>query len=101
MAGKMCWKSVSATRKRLSHSSVSGRVRLHSPAAKRYLNPVFAEHIRTGDKETKRPLRVLTPGGGFGRTEDFWMDDFGVALARAGYVVAINRYRLPSGINTP
>ncbi|MES2584709.1 MAG: alpha/beta hydrolase [Pseudomonadota bacterium] len=99
-----------------------------APSARRYLNLVFAEHIRTGDvvfaentnnltgklekltlrvfepkgdKETKRPLLILTPGGGFVRTEDFWMDDFGEDLARAGYVVAINRYRLSSGINTP
>ncbi len=95
---------------------------------RRYLNPVFADYIRTGDvvyaenvnnlsgkseklamrvfepkgdKETKRPLLVLTPGGGFVRTEDFWMDDFGEELARAGYVVAINRYRLSSSIDSP
>lgn len=99
-----------------------------APSARRYLNTVFAEHIRTGDvvfaentnnltgklekltlrvfepkgdKETKRPLVILTPGGGFVRTEDFWMDDFGEELARAGYVVAINRYRLSSAISSP
>ena len=96
-------------------------------APRRYLNTVFAEHVRhgnlvfaenlnnldgkvekltmrvfepKGDTATKRPLLVLTPGGGFVRTEDFWMDDFGEELARAGYVVAINRYRLSDNINS-
>lgn len=95
---------------------------------RRYLNQVFDEHIRTGDivfaertndatgklekltlrvfepkgdKEAKRPLVILTPGGAFMQHEDFWMDDVGADLARAGYVVAINRYRLSKDIGSP
>ena len=45
-------------------------------------------------------LVVLTPGGGFVQTGATWMDDFGEELARAGYVVAINRYRLSRDINS-
>jgi hypothetical protein len=94
---------------------------------RRYLNQVFDDHVRTGsivfaertndttgsvekltlrvfepkgDKESRRPLVVITPGGGFMQHEDFWMDDVGAELARAGYVVAINRYRLSKDINT-
>lgn len=97
-------------------------------APRRYLNSVFAEHERhgnlvfaenlnnldgkvekltmrvfepKGDTATRRPLLVLTPGGGFVRTEDTWMDDFGEELARAGYVVAVHRYRLSDNINGP
>src|SRR5512138_561369 len=97
-------------------------------AGRRYLNQVFDEHIRTGDivfaertndatgklekltlrvfepkgdKEAKRPLVILTPGGAFMQHEDFWMDDVGADLARAGYVVAINRYRLSKDIGSP
>ncbi|MCE4553810.1 alpha/beta hydrolase [Roseateles cellulosilyticus] len=97
-------------------------------APRRYLNTVFAEHVRhgnlvyaenvnnldgkvekltmrvfepKGDTAARRPLLVLTPGGGFVRTEDFWMDDFGEELARAGYVVAIHRYRLSKDLNSP
>lgn len=97
-------------------------------APRRYLNTVFPEHVRhgnlvfaenvnnldgkvekltmrvfepKGDTAAKRPLVVLTPGGGFVRTEDFWMDDFGEELARAGYVVAVHRYRLSDNINGP
>ncbi len=95
---------------------------------RRYLNEVFAGHMRTsnivfaeavnnttgktekitmrvfepkGDKLKNRPLFVLTPGGGFTAHEDFWMDSFGEQMARAGYVVAINRYRLSESIETP
>ena len=96
--------------------------------ARRYLNQVFDDHVRTGDivfaerandasgqlekltlrvfepegdKEAKRPLVILTPGGAFMQHEDVWMDDVGADLARAGYVVAINRYRLSKDINSP
>lgn len=95
---------------------------------RRYLNQVFDDHVRTGDivfaervndltgknekltlrvfepkgdKESKRPLVIITPGGAFMMHEDFWMDDVGADLARAGYVVAINRYRLSKDINSP
>lgn len=95
---------------------------------RRFLNTVFPEHVRhgnlvfaenvnnldgkvekltmrvfepKGDTAAKRPLLVLTPGGGFVRTDDTWMDDFGEELARAGYVVAVNRYRLSANINSP
>jgi dienelactone hydrolase len=91
------------------------------PAPRRYLNEVFSEHTRMadivygknyndksgktekltvrifepkGDTAKKRPLVIITPGGGFLTHDDKWMDDFGILLARAGYVVAINRYRL-------
>lgn len=97
------------------------------PAHRRYLNQVFDNHIRTpdivfaeafnnttdktekltmrvfepkGDKLEKRPLFILTPGGGFQYHEDHWMDSFGEQLAKAGYVVAINRYRLSDSIET-
>lgn len=96
--------------------------------SRRYLNQVFDDHVRTadivfaervndltgknekltlrvfepkGDKEAKRPLVIITPGGAFMQHEDFWMDDVGADLARSGYVVAINRYRLSKGINSP
>lgn len=95
---------------------------------RRYLNQVFDDHVRTGDivfaervndltgktekltlrvfepkgdKEAKRPLVLITPGGAFMQHEDFWMDDVGAELAEAGYVVAINRYRLSKDINSP
>lgn len=94
---------------------------------RRYLNQVFDDHIRTagivfaermndassqlekltlrvfepkGDKEAKRPLVIITPGGAFMQHEDFWMDDVGGDLAKAGYVVAIHRYRLSKDINS-
>ena len=83
----------------------------------RHGNLVFAENVNNldgkvekltmrvfepkGDTAAKRPLVVLTPGGGFVRTEDTWMDDFGEELARAGYVVAVHRYRLSDNINGP
>lgn len=97
------------------------------PAQRRYLNQVFDDHIRTpdivfaeafnstsgktenltmrvfepkGDKLEKRPLFILTPGGAFQYHEEHWMDSFGEPLAKAGYVVAINRYRLSDSIET-
>ncbi|NLG78076.1 MAG: alpha/beta hydrolase [Xanthomonadaceae bacterium] len=96
-------------------------------SSRRYLNQVFDDHVRTGDivfaertndatgqlekltlrvfepkgdTEAQRPLVILTPGGAFMRHEDFWMDDVGADLARAGYVVAINRYRLSKDIGS-
>ncbi len=96
-------------------------------SARRYLNEVFEDYVRTGDvvyaermndlsgqiekltmrvfepkgdKQAKRPLVIVTPGGAFVQHEDFWMDDVGADLARAGYVVAINRYRLSKDIAT-
>jgi hypothetical protein len=96
-------------------------------APRRYLNEVFADFIRTGDvvyqedfndasgknekltlrvyepkgdKEAKRPLLLITPGGGFVKHDDHWMDDFAEPLARAGYVVALNRYRLAASVNS-
>lgn len=98
------------------------------PAQRRYLNKIFDDYIRTpdivfaeafnsttdktekltmrvfepkGDKLEKRPLFILTPGGGFLHHQDHWMDSFGEQLARAGYVVAINRYRLSDSVDTP
>ncbi|PUA29579.1 MAG: hypothetical protein B0W54_03070 [Cellvibrio sp. 79] len=98
-----------------------------SPKNRRYLNPVFEQTVRTanivygeainkdgkkeqlklrlfepkGDTAIKRVLFILTPGGGFVQHGDNWMDAFGEQMARAGYVVAINRYRLASAINSP
>lgn len=82
----------------------------------RTANIVYAEHLNSatgkseplalrlyepkGDKEAKRVLFILTPGGGFVKHGDNWMDTFGEQLARAGYVVAINRYRLSDSINS-
>jgi predicted dienelactone hydrolase len=97
------------------------------PAGRRYLNEVFADHVRTGgivyaealndtsgqqerlplrvfepkdDTLARRPLLVLTPGGGFVAHGDDWMDGFAAQLARSGYVVALNRYRLSKEINS-
>ncbi len=94
---------------------------------RRYLNEVFSDFIRTGDivyqedfndakdvqeklslrvyepkgdTASKRPLILITPGGGFVQHDDHWMDDFAEPLARAGYVVALNRYRLATTINS-
>ncbi len=98
-----------------------------SPKNRRYLNSVFEDTLRTGnivysekmnsagkneqlklrifepkgDTAAKRVLFILTPGGGFVQHGDNWMDVFGAQMARAGYVVAINRYRLASAINSP
>ncbi|MBB5211410.1 alpha/beta hydrolase [Microbulbifer hydrolyticus] len=93
----------------------------------RYVNEVFEEVIRTsdiqygqndndlshqkenltfrlfepkGDTNEARVLLILTPGGGFVNHDDHWMDDFGIAFAKAGYVVAINRFRLSKSIDT-
>lgn len=54
-----------------------------------------------GDSERKRPLFLLTPGGGFVVTDETWMNEFAQEIAKAGYVVALNTYRLSSDINTP
>jgi hypothetical protein len=94
---------------------------------RRYLNEIFADTVRTGDviyqedfndasgknekltlrvyepkadTAAKRPLILITPGGGFVKHDDHWMDDFAEPLARAGYVVALNRYRLANSINS-
>ena len=94
---------------------------------RRYLNEVFTETVRTGDviyqeafndasgknekltlrvyepkadTAAKRPLIVITPGGGFVKHDDHWMDEFAEPLARAGYVVALNRYRLANSISS-
>jgi dienelactone hydrolase len=94
---------------------------------RRYLNEIFTDSVRTpdlvyaeafnassnqreklrlrvfepkGDTAPKRALILLTPGGGFVAHDDHWMDDFAAQLARSGYVVALNRYRLSKDINT-
>ena len=54
-----------------------------------------------GDTNTKRPLVIITPGGGFVKHGDDWMENFGERFARAGYVTAITRYRLSESIDTP
>lgn len=99
-----------------------------SPENRRYLNPVFDEVIFTENivyatkrndlnnkkKELKlrvfepkddslaaRPLFLLTPGGAFMVTGDDWMNDVAEELAKAGFVVALNKYRLSSSIDTP
>jgi len=98
-----------------------------APSGRRYLNEVFADYVRTpdvvfgealndttgrkekltmrvfepkGDKDLKRVLLVLTPGGGFLKHDEHWMDDFAAGLARSGYVVGVNRYRLSDHIST-
>lgn len=103
-------------------------VSAQAPAERRYLNEVFEAHERTanivfaerhndlsgkkekltlrlfqpkGDTELERPLVIITPGGGFSQHEEDWMDDFGEQLARAGYVVAVHRYRLSKNIDSP
>ena len=99
-----------------------------SPSDRRYLNPVFTEVKLTenlvfakklndlsgteetlrlrvfepaGDSERRRPLFLLTPGGGFVVNGDDWMNDVATEIAKAGYVVAINKYRLSKSIETP
>lgn len=99
-----------------------------SPENRRYLNAVFesvqftdgivfAEKINdlTGkqeslklrvfepkdDTEKKRPLLLLTPGGGFVVGDATWMNDIAEEIARSGYVVALNGYRLSENIDTP
>lgn len=94
---------------------------------RRYLNEIFSETVRTGDvvyeqnfndasgkqekltlrvyepkgdAAAKRPLILITPGGGFVKHDDHWMDEFAEPLARAGYVVALNRYRLANSIGS-
>jgi acetyl esterase/lipase len=94
---------------------------------RRYLNEIFTDFVRTaglvyaeafnntsgereklrlrvfepkGDTAAKRALMILTPGGGFVAHDDHWMDDFAAELARSGYVVALNRYRLSKQINS-
>ena len=94
---------------------------------RRYLNEIFTDFVRTpdlvyaeafnnssgereklrlrvfepkGDTAAKRALMILTPGGGFVAHDDHWMDDFAAELARTGYVVALNRYRLSKEINS-
>jgi dienelactone hydrolase len=54
-----------------------------------------------GDTERRRPLFLLTPGGGFVVTDETWMNEFAEQIAKAGYVVALNMYRLSTDINTP
>lgn len=54
-----------------------------------------------GDTERRRPLFLLTPGGGFVVTDEAWMNEFAEQIAKAGYVVALNMYRLSTDINTP
>src|SRR5690606_12989119 len=54
-----------------------------------------------GDSLAARPLFLLTPGGGFVVTGDDWMNDVAEEMAKAGYVVALNKYRLSRNINSP
>lgn len=54
-----------------------------------------------GDAERRRPLFLLTPGGGFVATDETWMNEFAEEIAKAGYVVALNSYRLSTDIDTP
>jgi predicted esterase len=107
-------------------AAVSGLVRAEE-TPRRYLNEVFADSVRTADivyaegfngstgererlklrvfepkndSAKKRVLLILTPGGGFVAHDDHWMDEFAAPLARSGYVVALNRYRLSKEINS-
>lgn len=99
-----------------------------SPENRRYLNPIFDAVKFTGDivysdkgvndddrqailkmrvfepagdAETSRPLLLITPGGGFVVSDETWMNEFGEEIAKAGYVVALNSYRLSDNIDTP
>lgn len=94
---------------------------------RRYFNEVFEKHVRTagvvyaehlndttgrrekltmrvfepaGDTADRRPLLILTPGGAFMQHEEHWMDEYGEQIARAGYVVAVNRFRLSDSVAT-
>jgi poly(3-hydroxybutyrate) depolymerase len=111
----------------LSAVFIAGQASAQSPPSRRYLNEVFTDTVRTadivyaeatntatdkverlrlrvyepkGDTTAKRPLFVLTPGGGFVAHDDHWMDEMAAALARSGFVVALNRYRLARDINS-
>ena len=102
--------------------------RVESPQGRRYLNPLFDEVKMTenivfaekkneltgkseplrlrvfepvGDSDRGRALFLLTPGGGFVVNGDDWMNDVATEIAKAGYVVAINKYRLNDAIDTP
>ena len=95
---------------------------------RRYLNPVFeavkltpdiefavktnnfgnkTEHLKLrvfepkGDSLKKRPLFLLMPGGGWVVNGDDWMNDVAEEIAKAGYVVAIHKYRLSKSIGSP
>lgn len=99
-----------------------------SPENRRFLNPVFNEVTFTeniifaekynpfgkkkealrmrifepkGDTDALRPLFVLMPGGGWVANGDDWMNDVATEIAKAGYVVAIHKYRLSEGIGSP
>lgn len=99
-----------------------------SPENRRYLNPVFDSVKFTDDiiystkhndlsdsneqltlrvfepaqdSESRRPLLLITPGGGFVATDETWMNEFSEKIAKAGYVVALNSYRLSDSIDTP
>lgn len=99
-----------------------------SPENRRYLNPIFESTQFTddvvyskklngtknreevlklrifepaGDAERLRPLLLITPGGGFVVTDKTWMNEFAEKIAKAGYVVALNTYRLSDNIDTP
>ena len=54
-----------------------------------------------GDDAALRPLFVLMPGGGWVVNGDDWMNDVATEIAKAGYVVAIHKYRLSQGIGSP
>lgn len=99
-----------------------------SPEQRRFLNPVFnqvnftdnivyaTKHNDLNNQTEKlelrifeprddnlpvRPLFLLTPGGGFVATGDEWMNDVAQEIAKAGFVVALNKYRLSRSIDTP
>lgn len=98
-----------------------------SPRDRRYLNPIFEnvkltedivfaekkslltgkkEPLRLrvfepeGDSDKRRAMFLLTPGGGFVVNGDDWMNDVATEMAKAGYVVAINKYRLSDSIDS-
>lgn len=102
-----------------------------SPENRRYLNPIFdsvkfTEGIVYGEKPNdqngqeaekevlklrvfepandsnqRRPLVLIIPGGGFVVTGETWMNEFAEKLAKSGYVVALNNYRLSDNTDTP
>ena len=122
-----CSHTTEAPKEKNANTLTKAKSVLSSDMAGRYQNEVFSDFIKTSnitygenfnpttgiyeplklrlfqpkaDTNTKRPLVIITPGGGFVMHGDDWMENFGERFARAGYVTAITRYRLSESIDT-
>ena len=122
-----CSHTTEAPKEKNANTLTKAKSVLSSDMTGRYQNEVFSDFVKTsnitygenfnpttgiyeplklrlfqpkGDTNTKRPLVIITPGGGFVMHGDDWMENFGERFARAGYVTAITRYRLSESIDT-